>query len=138
MHLMKMKLVAALIGNQTSTRERARLESLYLPRSGAWLAAPPIPTLGLHFLANVSVRYRLGIAVDDRERECSFCRSCILYTFIDRAVHCHGCGNAISRRNRNRNRIVSACSANNLSPVNEKRNPLAENNSRPGEIYQPS
>ena len=33
--------LAALIRNQTSTRERARLQSLCLPRSDAWLAAPP-------------------------------------------------------------------------------------------------
>ena len=40
--------LADLIRNQTSTREKARLQSLCLPHSGAWLAAPPIPAIGLH------------------------------------------------------------------------------------------
>ena len=38
---------AALIRNQTSAREKARLQSLCLPHSGAWLAPPPIPAPGL-------------------------------------------------------------------------------------------
>ena len=37
-----------LLRNQSSIREKARLQSLCLPQSGAWLAAPPVPALGLH------------------------------------------------------------------------------------------
>ena len=43
--------LADLIRNQSSTREKARLQSLCLPHSGAWLAAPPIPALSLHLSA---------------------------------------------------------------------------------------
>ena len=43
--------LAALKRNQRSTKERTRLQSLCLPHSGAWLAAPPIPALGLHLSA---------------------------------------------------------------------------------------
>ena len=56
--------IAALIGNQTSTREEARLQSLCLPHSGAWLAALPIRALGLRFSAKefqLSVKCRLGL-----------------------------------------------------------------------------
>ena len=38
--------IAALIRNQISTREKARLQ--WLPHSRAWLAAPPISNLSLH------------------------------------------------------------------------------------------
>ena len=129
---------AALIRNQTSTREKARLQSPCLPPSGAWLSAPPIPARDLHLSAKefqVSVKYRLGIAVYDQERKCPFCRSGTLDTFGDHAVACHGRGDVISRHDRICDRIASACSAANLSPVIEKRNLIAENNSRPGDFY---
>ncbi|XP_075259889.1 uncharacterized protein LOC142351636 [Convolutriloba macropyga] len=132
--------LADLIRNQSSTREKARLQSLCLPHSGAWLAAPPIPALGLHLPAKefqVSVKYRLGIAVYDQERKCPYCKSGTLDTFGDHAVACHGRGDAISRHDRIRDRIASACSAANLSPIIEKRNLIAENNSRPGDVYLP-
>ena len=133
--------LAALITNQTSTREKARLKSLCLPHSGVWLAAPPILAIGLHLSAKefqVSVKYRLGIAVYYPERKCFYCKSSTLYNFGDQAVACHGRGDAISRHVRNRNRIACACSAAILSPVIEKRNPIAENNSRQGDVYLPS
>ena len=59
-------------------------------------------------------------------------------TFGDHAVACHGRGDAISRHDRIRNRIASACLAVNLSPKIEKRNFIAENNSRQGDGYLPS
>ena len=117
------------------TREKARLQSLCLPHSGAWLGAPPIPALGLHLLAKdfqFSVKYRLGIAVYDQERKCPYCRSGTLDTFGDHAVACHG------RHDRIRDCLASACLEANLAPVIEKRNLIAENNSRPGGVYLPS
>ena len=59
-------------------------------------------------------------------------------TFGDHAVACNGRGDVISRHDRVRDCIASACSAANLSPVIEKRNLIAENNSRPGGVYLPS
>ena len=59
-------------------------------------------------------------------------------TFGDHAVACYGGGDAILRHDRFRNRIAFACSAANLSPVIEKRNVNAVNNSRPGDVYPPS
>ena len=47
-------------------------------------------------------------------------------TFGDHVVACHGRRDAISRHDRIRNHIASACS-DNLSPVIEKRNLIAEN-----------
>ena len=62
--------LAVLKRNQTSTSEKAEFQSLCLPHSGAWLAAPPIPAIGLQLPAKefqVSVKYRLEIAVFDQE-----------------------------------------------------------------------
>ena len=48
------------LGKQSSIREKARLQSLSLPQSGAWLSAAPIPPLGLHLSSNefrVALKY---------------------------------------------------------------------------------
>ena len=127
--------------NQSSNREKARLQSLCLPHSGAWLAAPPVPALGLHLSPSefqISVKYRLGIAVYEDERKWPYCRSGTLDIFGDHAVIGTGRGDAISRHDRIRDRFASACSAANLSPVIEKRNLIAGNGSRPGDIFLPS
>ena len=50
-------------GNQISNRETASLLSLTLPQCGAWLSAPPIPSLGLHLQPNefsAALKYRIG------------------------------------------------------------------------------
>ena len=122
--------------NQGKTK---RLQSLCLPHSSAWLAAPPIPAIELSAKEfQISVKYRLGIAVYDPERKCPYCKSGILDTFGDHAAAYHGRGDAIARHDRIRDRIASASSAANLCPVLEKRNLIAENNSRPGDVYLPS
>ena len=120
--------LAALIRNQTSNREEARLQSLCMPHSGAWLAAPPIPAIGLHLSAEefqVSVKYRLGISVYDQERKCRYCKSGKLDTFGDHAVACLGKGDEISRHDRIRDRIASACSAASFWPICCSRHNLA-------------
>ena len=83
----------------------------------------------------VSVKYRLGTAVYDQERKCPYCKSGTLDTFGDHAVACYGRGDAISRHDRIRYCMAFACTAANLSPVIEKRNLIAENISRLGDIY---
>ena len=53
-----------LLGKRSSIREKARLQSLSLPQSGAWISAAPIPALGLHLSSNefrVALKYRLGV-----------------------------------------------------------------------------
>ena len=80
-----------LLSNQSPNREKAKLQSLCLPQSGAWLAAPPVPALGLHLCPSeiqISDKYRLGIAVYVDEGKCPYCRSGILDIFGDHAVIC--------------------------------------------------
>ena len=55
-------------------------------------------------------------------------------TFDDFSVACHGKKYAISRHDRFRDFIASACSAANLSPVVENLNLIAENNSHSGDV----
>ena len=112
-----------------------------MPQSGAWLASPSIPALGLHISAKefqVSVKYKLGIAVHDQERKCLYCRSGTLDTFGGHAVAYHGREDAISRLDRIREHIASVCSAANLPPVFQKHNFIAENNSHPRDVHLPS
>ena len=87
-----------LLGKQSSIREKARLQSLSLPQSVAWLSATPIPALGLQLSSNkfhVALKYRLGVKLYENERKCSFCK----YGTLD-AVSCHGRGDMISRHDR--------------------------------------
>ena len=84
------------------------------------------------------MKYRLGIAVYDQERKCLYCKSGTLDIFGDHAVACHGRRDAISRHDRFRDHIASACSAANFSRVIKKRILIAENYSRPGDVKLPS
>ena len=130
-----------LLEGQTSTREKAGLLSLSLPQSGAWLTAVPIPALGLHLQPNefrAALKYRLGVPLYDSDKRCPYCKSAILDIIGDHAVSCHGRGDIISRHDRVRDRIMTASSSANLSPVCEQKHLLPENNSRPGDVYLPS
>ena len=81
-----------------------------------------MPALGLHVSARefqVTVKYRLQIAVYDQKKKCHYYRSVTLGVFGDNALSCHGRGDAISWHDRIRDRIASACSAAYSSPVIE-------------------
>ena len=122
------------IENQTSERKKACLLSPSLPQSGAWLSPAPIPAPGLHLLPNefrAAVKYRLGTPIFEKERKSPYCKTGSLDTLGDHAVACHGRGDMISRHNRLRDKIFSACSAANLSPVCEQKKLIPETNSRP-------
>ena len=129
-----------LLGKQSSIREKARLQSLSLPQSGVWLSAAPIPALGLHLSSNefrVALKYRLGVKLYENERKCPFCKSGTLDVMGDHAVSCHGRGDMISRHDRIRDKIISACSGALLSPISEQKSLLPDNNSRPVDIFLP-
>ena len=102
-----------LLGKQSSIREKARLQSLSLPQSGAWLSAAHIPALGLHLSSNefrVALKYRLGVKLYEEEKKCPFCKSGTLDVMGDHAVSCHGRGDMISRHDRIREKFISVCS----------------------------
>ena len=129
-----------LIENQTSEREKARLLLLSLPRSGAWLLAVPIPAFGLHLLANefrAALKYRLGASIYEKEKKCPYCKTRSLDTLGDHAVACQRRGDLIFCHNPLRDKIFSACSAANQSPVCEQKNQIPETNSQSGDVYLP-
>ena len=134
------KALSNLLECQTFTREKARLLSLSLPRSGAWLTAAPI-ALGLH-LQPIEIRsalkYCLGVPLYDSDRRCPYCKSAILDIFGDHVVSCHGRGDKISCHGRVQNTIMTACSSANLCLVFEQKHLLPENNSKPGDVDLPS
>ena len=85
----------------------------------------------------IIAKYRLGVPVYDAERKCPFCKAGFLDIYGDHAIACHGRGDAIARHDRIRDKLVSACSSANLSPVVEK-NLIPESQSRPGDIFVPT
>ena len=129
-----------LLGKQSAIREKARLQSLSLPQSGAWLSAAPIPALGLHLSSNefrVALKYRLGVKLYENERKCPFRKSGTMDVMDDHAVSCHGRGDMISRHDRIQDKIISTCSGALLSPISEQKSSLPYYNSRPGDIFLP-
>ena len=59
-----------------SMHDQARLKSLRLPKSGAWLNAFPSKNLGLHLKSRefrVALQYRLGIPVFQKDGICPAC-----------------------------------------------------------------
>ena len=86
----------------------------------------------------ISAKYRLGVPVYDEERKCPFCKAGVFDNYGDHAIACHGGGDAIAGHDQIRDKIVSACSSANLSPVVEKKNLTPESQSRPGDIFVPT
>ena len=61
-----------LLRNQSPNREKAGMQPLCLPQSGAWVAARPVPDLGLNLSPSefqICVKYRLWIAVYEEGRK---------------------------------------------------------------------
>ena len=85
----------------------------------------------------ISAKYRLGVPVYDAERKCPLCKAGVLDIYGDHAIAHHVQGEAIARHDRIRKTVLSACSSANLSPVVKKKNLIPENQSCPGDIFDP-
>ena len=86
----------------------------------------------------ICAKYRLGVPVYDTERKCPFCKAGVPDIYGVHAIACHCRGDAIARHDRIRDKIVCACSSENLSPVVEKKNLMPERQLRPGDIFVPT
>ena len=84
------------------------------------------------FLSNIE-----WVKLYQNERKCPFCKSGTLDAIGDHEVSCHCLGDMISCHDRIRNKIILACSGALLSPISEQNSLLADNNSRPGDIFLP-
>ena len=81
-----------LLGNQISNREKARLLSLTLPQSGAWLSAPPIPSMGPQIQPNefrAELKYRIGVPLYIEEQKCLCIQNGRLDKLGEHALSCH-------------------------------------------------
>ena len=108
-----------LFDNQISSREKARLLSIMLPQSCAWLSAPLIPSLRLHLQPNeirAALNYQIGVPLYSEERKCPNNQNGTLENLGDHALGCHGRRDMISRHDRVRYRIFATCSTQNLAP----------------------
>ena len=84
-----------------SVRDKARMYSLGLPTSGAWLNVIPSPALGLHLQPSefiTAVKYRMGVNVFSVEGKCTAC-SILSDPAGDHAVSCGWGGERIARYN---------------------------------------
>ena len=120
-------------------REVARLTSLGLPHSGAWLTSPPIPALGLHLSPvefSLAAKYRLGCPVYDSAGPCPACQrpSDILG---DHALCCSAWGERIARHNLLRDHLHSMAASACLNPVKEGRHLLPGEQRRPADVLIP-
>ena len=124
-------------------REKARLNSLGLARSGDWLNTVPTKALGLHMRSLefiTCIKYRLGLPVFLAEGPCIACgrHSDVLG---DHALGCGNQGERLSRHNYLRDAIYEAARQALLSPTREERFLLAQQGrelERPGDVVIPN
>ena len=123
-----------------STRDRARINSLGLPNSGAWLNVIPSPSLGLHLKSaefTVCVKYRLGVQIFPYEGVCVACPA-MSETFGDHAVSCGWGGERTYRHNTIRDCLYTTCAQACLGPTREDRALIPGSEARPADIYLPA
>ena len=123
-----------------SIRDRARINSLGLPNSGAWLNVLPSPSLGLQLKSaefTVCVKYRLGLQIFPYEGVCVACPA-PSDTRGDHAVSC-GCGGERTyRHNSIRDCLYTTCAQACLGPTREDRALIPGTEARPADIYIPA
>ena len=117
-------------------RRSARLLSLGLPQSGAFLNAIPNPSLGLSIVPEffrISLQYRLGLPVYNAPHACPACGQ-DSDAFGDHTVTCATEYERIHRHDTIRDAIYETARHAGLSPLKEARL-VANSQSRPGNIF---
>ena len=125
--------------NRGEGRELARLASVSLPHSGAWLNAIPSPALGLHLRSSeytVALKLRLGIPVYTSAGPCPACRA-PSDKLGDHALCCANEGERIARHNALRDALYSTAAAASLGPTKEVRFLLPGSDRRPADVFLP-
>ena len=120
-------------------RDKARLNTVMGPHAGDWLHVVPSPSLGLQLRAQefrVSVLYRLGEPVFDKEGPCVACGQ-LSDRHGDHAVGCASRGERISRHNHLRDALFSTAVKAQLGPLREQRALLPGADARPADVLLP-
>ena len=123
-----------------SVRDKARMYSLGLPNSGAWLNVIPSPALGLHLQPSefiTAVKYRMGVNVFSVEGKCTAC-SILSDPAGDHAVSCGWGGERIARHNLIMDVLFNTCVSAALGPTREDRALFPGTEARPTDILLPS
>ena len=128
---------STLTDSLTSPREKARVNSIGLPKAGLWLNASPCKALGLHMSNKefqVSLKYHLGLPVFSGEGICPACGKSS-DALGDHAVGCGGEGERISRHNALRDALFQAASQAALGPSKEESALIPGSNCRPADVF---
>ena len=126
--------------DEEDVRERARLASIALPHAGDWLNVAPLVALGLHLRPPefiLSVKYRLGLQVFDREGPCPACLR-LSDRLGDHAMCCGTGGERIARHNHLRDAVFQTAVAAGLGPSKEGRFLLPGDDRRPADVLIPN
>lgn len=125
----------------TEVRDKARLNSLGVPRAGDWLNTVPCKALGLHLrpLEFVTMAlYRLGLTVFQVEGPCPACGQ-PNDQLGDHALGCAQRGERLYRHNALRDIIYQAAQQALLSPTREEKFLIPEHEAqRPGDVLIPN
>ena len=128
------------VDNAGDTRSSARLRSLTLPFSGAFLNAVPSHTLGLSIIPEnfrYSLLYRLGLPVYNEDLPCPACGK-DSDRYGDHTITCATENERIFRHDSIRDAIFEQARHAGLSPIKEARSLVACSQSRPGDIFVPN
>ena len=123
-HTIDLHTLQKLATSTTEVREKARLNSLGLPRVGDWLNTVPCKALGLHLRSLEFVtmtRYRLGLPVFQVEGQCPAECGLTNDRLGDHALGCAHRGKRLNRHNALRDIIFETAQQSLLSPTMEER-----------------
>ena len=118
-------------------RDKARLASLGLAHTAAWLNVVPCPALGLKLRGpefRIAVLYRLGLPVYELDGYCVACGQAGSDRYGHHAVSCGSHGERIARHNQLRDAIFATAASAHLAPTKEDRALLPNCDGRPADV----
>ena len=117
------------------------MNSLGLPKAGAWLNSLPSKNLGLHLKPRefrVCIQYRLGIPVFRSDGICPACHSYESDKEGDHAIACGWEGERIARHNHLRDALFQTASQAALGPRKEEQALIPGRGSKPADVFLPA
>ena len=133
--------LSTLLSSAQGQREIARLNSVGLPKAGAWLQAIPSKSLGLHLRnreMKVSLSYRLGLNVFAVAGPCGACVTMNSDRLGDHAIACGSQGERILRHNSMRDILFQTALQAGLCPAKEEQALIPGKNYRPADVFLPN
>lgn len=128
----------ALLADQSTPRDKARIRALCLKGAGAWLHTVPNKAMGLHLYPQelaTQLRLTLGLPIFHTAGLCP--AGCGLQSdiFGVHAIQCSYRGERIHRHNQLRDIFYHTASDALLRPTREERNLLPDSERKPGDVF---